>query len=392
NDAYDPAGILIRKGTKENAVHDAEDRCVGANTKGQRQNCNCSESRILTKRSYGEQHVLKETFYSRKGHESPLLKPALRAAQRPSPGAGLSPATVDGIRHSSNPTGFRRCEEQDQIRDLFQFADPADRLTRLAAFHKGGIGILGHARVAMKVGSRHSGIHGVDAYTFWRKLQGCASGELIDGGFADAIGKDVRKGTEAGHTGNVHDISLALNDGGQSKLCQLKYRAHVDVHHQVVVAKRRILDRSASDNSSRVHQKIDSPKIPQHVLNESCSFDLVQQVYRVRLDIRRCNFRQNAFLSTYRRTFYTLFGKFERSSHPDSARGSCNDRDSTVEFHLISPCKLNQPTIMQFPEYQLARRRISRRATHRILAIQDDLRVDSQKMAGLVWICSRPQQ
>src|SRR5262249_24926165 len=119
------------------------------------------------------------------------------------------------------------------------------------------------------------------------------------------------------------------------------------------------------------------------------SFGLVQQVYRVCFDVRPRNFRENVFLSTCRCDFSTLFRKFACRSHADSARSSRDDRHFAVEFHLISPCKLNLPTRVKFPECRLARKRISRRATYRIPATQNDLLEVSQKMQHRVWIGSR---
>src|SRR5262249_32011050 len=38
-------------------------------------------------------------------------------------GAGLSAASIDGISHTGDPSSLRRCQEQNQIRNLFRLAD-----------------------------------------------------------------------------------------------------------------------------------------------------------------------------------------------------------------------------------------------------------------------------
>src|SRR5262245_52879762 len=97
----------------------------------------------------------------------------------------------------------------------------------------------------MKVRSHDSWIDGIHADTFWRKLQRRASCELVNGSLTDAVRKNVRKCAKPRHTGNVHNIPFSLDNRRQEELCQLKYRANVDVHHDVVIGKRSVFDGSA---------------------------------------------------------------------------------------------------------------------------------------------------
>ena len=149
-------------------------------------------------------------------------------------------------------------------------------MRRLASFDERRIVFFIHAGVAMKIRPHHARIHRIHAHTFRRELQGCASRELIDGGFADAICEDTGKSPKPGNAGNVHNVALAIDDGRQGELCELEHRSNVDVHHQVIVRERRILYGSACDDARGIHEDVHSTHILYDVLHESGRFALVQ--------------------------------------------------------------------------------------------------------------------
>src|SRR5207245_6719081 len=108
------------------------------------------------------------------------------------------------------PACLCRRQKQNQIRDLFRLANSADGVRGFAAFHESGIGVFTHSRVSMKIRSHDSWIDPVHTHTLRRKLQGGASGELIDGGLADAVSEHVRKCAKSSYTGNMHNIPFSF--------------------------------------------------------------------------------------------------------------------------------------------------------------------------------------
>src|SRR5882762_6805241 len=61
-DRYQSVGLRIRQGAKQDAVHDAEDRCVRANSQHQRQNRQRGESRIPAYHTQSVSQVLPQIF------------------------------------------------------------------------------------------------------------------------------------------------------------------------------------------------------------------------------------------------------------------------------------------------------------------------------------------
>ena len=58
-----------------------------------------------------------------------------------------------------------------------------------AALQEGGVVFFVHAGIQMQPSARDAGVHGIYADAFGREFQCSAARQLIDGGFADAIGE-----------------------------------------------------------------------------------------------------------------------------------------------------------------------------------------------------------
>src|SRR5215471_3768648 len=166
---------------------------------------------------------------------------------------------------------------------------------RRATLEEGGVAFFIHAGSEVKAGARNAGVHRVYADAFGSEFQGGAPRELVDGGFADAISKDVGECTEAGDTGNDHNVTFPFNDGWKSKLRQMKNRTHIDVHHEVVVREAGVFDRSVSDDACGVHKNVDAPEVGNGALDECGRLLLIQEIYSVRVDIGTGDLRQYFF-------------------------------------------------------------------------------------------------
>src|ERR1051326_5082066 len=148
-------------------------------------------------------------------------------------------------------------------------------MRRLAALEERSVTVFVHTGIQVKARARDTGIYRVYSHAFRSKLQRGASRQLVDRRLTYAVGQNIGKRTEAGHTGNDYDIAFAFNNGRQCELSQLKYGSNVDVHHYVVVGKCRIFNGAVCDDARGIYEDIDSSQVAENAFDECHRLPLV---------------------------------------------------------------------------------------------------------------------